>query len=272
MRTTEVFIDQVLIGFVVLAIFILPFLDMSLPFDVSAAQGVVLTGTAYLIGIPFDRFANTLLSGLEQRHRLRYAWDKRVPAMDDPFPEEQLITKVLTSEGAAADWLNYLRSRVRLSRALAAFLPALTAAIALNVTDNRELSKWILLLVSAVYLAGYGLFSLKQFELPRTHERHSDSHWRRHGGVRSEDIPEFCSCRSFIWDPSLIVLGVPFVIVFALAAFGEGSRSELVLIGVSGAALTIVAVSAWRKIRLTLMTFLRSIDNAREPKVASATV
>ncbi len=281
MKTTEVFIDQVLIGFVVLAIFILPFSDW---FKVDAAQGAVLAGTAYLLGILFDRFANTLLSGLEQRHRLHYAWKPpsdegdpfplhyawKLPSDEgDPFPEDQLIANVLRTDGSAAEWLNYLRSRVRLSRALAAFLPALTIAFGLRLLDDPELSLQILVLVSAVYLAGFGAFWSKWqwLDLPKTHERLSKTHAKKHPQATREG----CSCRVCIRDPALLVLAAPFVMLFVLALCGGSRRSQFVLIGFSGLALTIVALLTWLKIRETLMDFIRSMDRGEGHKRAPPT-
>ena len=118
MKTTEVFVEQVLIGFMVLAIGWLPFYrfaDLKLGLE-SAAQAAVAVGVAYLLGIVFDRFADTLLGRVE-RHILDWRGRLRVG--------------VLAKGEQLADWMEYLRSRIRLARSLAVFLPGLTVSAVL---------------------------------------------------------------------------------------------------------------------------------------------
>ena len=66
MKTTEIFVEQVLIGFIVLLIGALPFLDSILQMldstEKLVGSAVVVTGVAYLLGIPFDEVVQTALS------------------------------------------------------------------------------------------------------------------------------------------------------------------------------------------------------------------
>ncbi len=41
----------------------------------------------------------------------------------DPFPEGMLRAKILDRGNGTAEWMEYLRSRIRLSRSLAVFVP-----------------------------------------------------------------------------------------------------------------------------------------------------
>ena len=94
MKTPEVFVEQVLIGFLVLLIGALPFVSAILPeLDGNLkiiGSAIVATGVAYLLGIPFDRFADDVLSSLEKRNRLAFSVEPPVPGSEDPFPEDLL--------------------------------------------------------------------------------------------------------------------------------------------------------------------------------------
>ena len=81
MKTTELFVEQVLIGFMVLLVgalvfwgdvyaFALKRSDKSLDLIVT---GGILIGTAYLIGMVYDRIADTLLQDIEAQGRLQFA-------------------------------------------------------------------------------------------------------------------------------------------------------------------------------------------------------
>ena len=63
MRTTEIFVEQVIVGLLVLAAGALPLVnwkDINLSAtNLAASVGILLI--AYLLGIVFDRFADTLL-------------------------------------------------------------------------------------------------------------------------------------------------------------------------------------------------------------------
>src|SRR4051794_16888741 len=112
MQTTELFVEQVLIGLLVfiaaLAVASPPKLDALR--TVALGEGAFLLGGAYLIGILFDRYADTLLDGPLRYHRLIVAlaaWSKECKrqGMDpsglpssDPFPEHRLRLASLRDE------------------------------------------------------------------------------------------------------------------------------------------------------------------------------
>ena len=101
MKTTELFVEQTLTGFMVLTAAAAPFLAwetlQELPdeaqggIDIGSAAGAI--GVAYLLGIIFDRFADTLLARLNRWNRLLFAielkQEKEALFPDDPFPEDQ---------------------------------------------------------------------------------------------------------------------------------------------------------------------------------------
>jgi hypothetical protein len=141
-KASELAAEQVLIGGLVLAVVLLPWWPESSATGsswspiVSLAGGVVLLAACYLLGIVFDRLADTLTEDLERHHRLRFAlaWpalrDRQPPAVaqdwQDPFPEDHFRLAVLRDSDAVVEWLDYHRSRIRLARSLALFLPVLT--------------------------------------------------------------------------------------------------------------------------------------------------
>ena len=83
MKTTELFVEQTLTGFLVLSAAAAPFLSweslQKLPddakggIDIGSAAGAI--GAAYLLGVVFDRFGDTLLERVNRWNRLLFAID-----------------------------------------------------------------------------------------------------------------------------------------------------------------------------------------------------
>lgn len=126
MKTTEIFVEQVLIGAVVLAAVGLPFVPQQLALwkQTGAAKDLFailasLIGVAYLLGVISDRFADSLLTRRERLNRIRFAIGKRAQKPEpsiDYFEEARLEIQIMSAGGALADWMNYHRSRIGLSR------------------------------------------------------------------------------------------------------------------------------------------------------------
>lgn len=169
MKTTELYIEQVIIGFLVLAIIALPWApELSYKLgDINIAEGSVLLGLAFLLGIPFDRFADTLSERLDRHHRLQFALDRSVgekfparkPEPDnkrletDLFAEDEYRRTGLREKDAVVNWIEYHRSRIRLARALAVYGPALTLSLTLSMArrPHYEIGIW-LIAVAAGYI------------------------------------------------------------------------------------------------------------------------
>ncbi|MDA0264440.1 MAG: hypothetical protein O3A93_09500 [Chloroflexi bacterium] len=163
MKTTELFVEQVLIGFLALLPVAILFHDWFLdviPFEdsrvfVQFAIGAIGLGGAYLVGIVYDRCADTMFGELERFKRITFLQGRNLisDSTVDPFPEEQYRIQVLKSE-AASSYMDYLRSRIRLTRALATILPALTFSIVLIQIRDESLD-WVwfasLILLGSVY-------------------------------------------------------------------------------------------------------------------------
>src|SRR6187401_322770 len=132
MKSTELFVEQTLTGFLVLAAAAAPFVSLEtlqkLPdgakggIDISKAAGAI--GVAYLLGIVFDRFADTLLERFNRWNRLLFAIElvreKEALSKEDPFPEDRLQIEVIGQGDEAWEWMDYIRSRIRVARAMAA--------------------------------------------------------------------------------------------------------------------------------------------------------
>ncbi len=180
MKTTEIFVEQVLIGLLVLATGFLPYIDANkikkLIEYSSIVEGALIIATAYLLGIVFDRFADTLLSRLDQYHRLNFTIDlikngKQHPG-SDPYPEDLLKIKILKGGKEPNEYAHYLRIRMRLSRALAVFTPALTISALLSLLQSKYddiNTLFILSMTGLIYLICF--FIILMFsELPKTYE------------------------------------------------------------------------------------------------------
>jgi hypothetical protein len=159
MKTTEIFIEQVLIGFLVLLAFSLPYTrEIWALLFTPQAQGAVtssngggttdlskiigvsafLVGSAYLLGTLFDRYADQILQPVERCIRTQLAIDGQKTSTDqpngrnDPFPENLYRVYMLHTAETAADWFAYLRSAVRLCRAMALLVPGITLGAVLG--------------------------------------------------------------------------------------------------------------------------------------------
>ena len=167
MKTTQMYVEQIIIGLLVLIaiwLFAVPiFFTELLSRDIFQNINIKLEGatliviTAYLLGMIYDRVADTILNETDRHNRLRFALFNaakavkkygQVPTYEaDPFNETALRIKALNNS-EAADYLDYLRSRMRLMRALCTLVPLYTVLASLYLVtefggplNNRPL--WI---------------------------------------------------------------------------------------------------------------------------------
>lgn len=212
MKTTEIFVEQVLIGLLVLATGFLPYIDLEkineLLKSKSISEGAGIVAIAYLLGIVFDRFADTLLSRLEQFHRLTFTFkliekSKQYPG-SDPYPEDLLKIKILKDGKEPSEYEHYLRIRIRLSRALAVFTPALTISALISSSKSiwPDINIQIYLSITGlIYLSCFVcIWNYKLLKIPRiikTYEidiRRSDFYFDEF--VPIDEIENFCKA---IW-------------------------------------------------------------------------
>jgi hypothetical protein len=264
MKTTELFVEQTLTGFLVLTIAAAPFLSwetlQELPeeakggIDISSAAGAI--GIAYLLGVIFDRFADTLLERINRWNRLLFAIElkeeNKALSTNDPFPEDQLQIEVIHQGDEAWEWMDYLRSRIRVARAMTAFVPALTLSmqLAMGLRDRPGMVKAVLAIVVAAYVAAFlvsQILERSRWRLPKTYDLHTDEDCK---GARAK--------MRTTREP-LVWLGVFLLAVgFSLIPLGAGpARTPMTAVLAAGVVLTGISAWAWWRTTETFMQFLR---------------
>jgi hypothetical protein len=264
MKTTELFVEQTLTGFLVLAAGAAPFLSWEklekLPgeakggIDISSAAGAI--GIAYLLGVIFDRFADTLLERFNRWNRLLFAIElkeeSKALSPDDPFPEDQLQIEVIQKGDEAWEWMDYIRSRIRVARAMTAFVPALTLSmqLAIGLRGHSATVRAVLAIVVAAYVAAFlasQMLERSSRRLPKTYDLRTEEDCQRaRAQMRAAMEPAF-------WlVVFLLALGL------GLIAVGSGpGRAAMASVLATGAVLTAISAWAWWRTTETFMQFLR---------------
>ena len=258
MKTTELFVEQTLTGFLILTAAVSPFLAWEtleeLPeVDISSAAGAI--GVAYLLGVIFDRFADTLLERFNRWKRLLFAIElkeeNRALAPDDPFPEDRLQIEVIQQGDEAWEWMDYLRSRIRVLRAMAAFVPTLTVSMELTVglRERPDLIAAVLAVVVGAYLAAFvaGLIlEQSSWRLPKTY-----------------DLQTVEDCRSardnmrIAREPAFWLSAFVFALGLGLIPLGSGPvRLAMAAVFATGAVVTAISAWAWWRTTETFLEFL----------------
>ena len=274
MKTTELFVEQTLIGFLVLAAGAAPFLSWEklekLPgeakggIDISSAAGAI--GVAYLLGVIFDRFADTLLERINRWNRLRFAIElkeeNKALSPDDPFPEDRLQIEVTLKGDEMWECMDYIRSRIRVARAMAAFVPAVTISmeLAIGLHDRPVIIRAVLALVVAAYVSaflGSQILERSSRRLPKTYDLHSDEDCQ-HARARMRATTE----PAFWLGVFLLALGL------GLIPLGAGpSRGAMAAVLATGAVVAAISAWAWWRTTETFMQFLHDFRKwAREKK------
>lgn len=270
MKTAEVAIEHVLTGILALCAFALPLLAGSnnlqkLFTHDSAVVGVL--GAAYLIGVVFDRLADTMLSPMEQYLRLKMAMGwlaERLKNNDplykgvDPFPQDALEFNLRGGEGGRLEWIDSLRGRIRTCRGLAVFgaPAAMGVAIFIHFTPGLGIGQWnwrprlvvgLNLACVLLSLAGARLLSGKK-----------DS-WRASlKPTRTNELSE-TSKLAGRWHTLVFSFSYLLMQVTSLAATSNlrsNSWQPGILIFVCGAVLVSLALWAWYRITATYMSFV----------------
>jgi hypothetical protein len=273
MKTTELFVEQTLTGFLVLTAAAAPFLSwdtlQELPgeakggIDISSAAGAI--GAAYLLGVIFDRFADTLLERINRWNRLLFAIElkeeNKALSPDDPFPEDRLQIEVIHKGDEAWEWMDYIRSRIRVARAMTVFVPAVTLSmeLAFGLRDRPGLIRAVLALVVAAYAAAFlasQILERSRRRLPKTYDLRTDEACR-HARAQMRVATEPAS-----WlGAFLLALGL------GLIAIGAGpARGGMAAVFGTGAVLTAISGWAWWRTTGTFMQFLHDFRSCAPQK------
>jgi hypothetical protein len=263
MKTTELFVEQTLTGFLVLAAGAAPFLSWEklekLPgeakggIDISSAAGAI--GVAYLLGVVFDRFADTLLERINRWNRLSFTIDlkkeNKALSPDDPFPEDRLQIEVIHKGDEAWEWMDYLRSRIRIARAMAAFVPAVTLSMEL-VIGLRDHPGIIRADHASDVVANLAAFLVSRIlehsslRMPKTYDLRTD-----------EDCQDARAKMRAMTEPALWLGVFLFGLALGLIAIAPGpDRTAMAGVLGIGAVLDAISIWAWWRTTGTFMQFL----------------
>lgn len=291
MKTTELFVEQVLIGVAVLFVGCLLVLSSALS-DLAAAkfgEAALLVGASYVLGMFYDRIADTLLQDLEQSHRLLFAireyYRRGGMSAEDPFPENRWRARLSFSTKAAVDQATYLRSRIRLTRAIATLLPAVGIGTVLLVA--RVLEPWRLAFVwsaVAIYMIVFLMKLMRRpavtsaaleqaqrgpFTLPRTDALTSADvrgwyeaqigGYDRHAGRPKHPVIRILA-RADTPVAFGLLLSTVICIASALASSPGGSRPGAMAIAIGTPLITALAGWTWWRITETFFAFLQEHD------------
>jgi hypothetical protein len=288
MKTTELFVEQVLIGIAVLftgCLLVAPDRLRGL-LDADFGEVALLAGGAYLLGMFFDRFADTLLQDTEQQHRLlrglRAYYRQGGDLRTDPFPENRWRARLWFSTDAATAQATYLRSRMRLTRAVAVLLPALGVAVALELTEasmrTREVATLVVLTVYAAVFAtklrrATPLTAARlrakpadAYALPRTGELVSREirtwYQERIGGYdQARQCPTRSTFAVLLRGDAFLAVGVLLLAIACAVLPAPGSQRPVALaIAIGMPLLTAFAAWTWWRITETFFAFLQEHD------------
>jgi hypothetical protein len=264
MKSTELFVEQTLTGFLVLTAAAAPFLGLEAVqkvsdeatggLDIGEAAGAI--GAAYLLGVVFDRFADTLLERFNRWNRLLFAIELREKneglSPQDPFPEDRLQIEVIHEGGEAWEWMDYLRARIRTARAMAAFVPAVTLSIALAIffQQRRGTVQLVLGIILAAYVISFlasRILEKSDRRLPKTYHLRTDAECQ-HARAMMRTLRE----PVFWLGVFLTAVGASLI---ALAA--DADRAALAGVLATGGVLAGISGWAWWRTTITFMQFLR---------------
>lgn len=235
------------------------------------ASGAFVLGVCFLLGIVLDRFADTLTEELERHHRLRFAF-KNLPAgfalenerWKDPFKEDELRLAMLRDSDHVVEWMDYHRSRVRLSRAMAVFLPALTLSIVVgayrvfDANSNYSPTTWLLLILLAYALAASDSLYRKE-RTPSTDEARALVYAHKHGLLNgSRGLGQRLDLyKTIAREPCVLCAGALLLsaIVISIATW----NAELCAVAGAGTVLSILSGWSWWRISETYRGYLRDI-------------
>jgi hypothetical protein len=277
MKTTAIFVEQTIIGFIVLAICLLPVHpkiallsnESSGSRDVFVAAAAV--GVAYLLGIIFDRYADACAAGYERHLRARYAielarWPEG-PAVD-PFPEDRYRIQQLGAGTGVTEWFNYLRSTIRLARGLMVFVPGLTLAGVMATRSSSQsdvTALWGYYILTAAYLgipvisifAGGYLFE----EAPKTYKLRKLKKYGFTRGLikvpgKAPRAPKLLQSMDLLWSPCIVGGILIFAAATVQAAGAPHGRCLALILTACGFAFTMLSAWAWATMQQTFMEYL----------------
>lgn len=282
MKTTELFAEQVLIGLLVISILGLIFYHPlillykqhagSTDYLEQFVTGGFVLGAAYLIGMVYDRIADTLLQDLESHGRVHFAlqqfkvtdFDRFVVPDSDPFEDGKYRILVL-GNSQATDHMEYLRSRIRLTRALATLTPGIMLSLLLASDDGRAGRWWYVAAVSlpvvyaaTLFMKGMKWKSVEKYRPPKTYDLKKLAKYMSRGRMLLEDLGRRRrAVRWFVFQDEVWV--ALFVLAVVAAKLVNGSYGRFAVL-VAGVVVTAIVGWSWWRICGTFYAFLRDYN------------
>ncbi|MCC7118791.1 MAG: hypothetical protein IT310_09720 [Anaerolineales bacterium] len=278
MNTAQVSIELILAGILALSAFVLPFWKGQ-GIDPAFLQNEALIGflgLAYLLGVVFDKLADTMLTPAEHLLRIKqgakYLDEHPNFKGSDPFPQNDLEFSLKKAKDGRLDWMNSLKSRIRTSRELAILgLPAVMGLTTyMGVTKNCVANQpacatgWVYLpvvlnmifFIAAIYLDSKTSDedSTDKSVSPKL-KTHQLSHDRK---TRERQLQQTKRQVHSASIPYYLLLANSILTTGTIAAFNF-DNSTIVLVAVGGAMISLLAL--WSCLRIT-RTYLKFV--ARE--------
>lgn len=285
MKTTEIVVEQVIIGGLVILIGYILFpqdVEKCLKcFDSTFAHislGVLMVGAAYLIGIVYDRFTDTMFQDLERHCRWSYLLSKKgfdkvlecVKLDKDPYPEHHYRIAVLKSDSAVYKE-DYFRRRLRLTRSFATLIPGVSIAIVLYMSTgciNEPWYKFKAALIPVAYLLAFLSKNtdwefIRGEEPPKTNDFNTEkkkekivTYCENHKSKRKRRILLFICC-----DSACLVLFFIFWSITAVQA-ALSKQIKFTTIMLAGTILATIVTWTWWRIYHTYFDLLKDFSDA----------
>jgi hypothetical protein len=292
MNTTEIFVEQMIIGGLIMLtgyiLFPVEIHGWLLRFQSPFAQisiGAVLTGFAYLIGTVYDRFTDTIFQDLEKHCRLSYALKgiKSESELEtDPYPETIYRMAVVGSD-SAVQREDYFRRRIRLTRAFATLIPAISAAMILTSSTCYNGEPWYMVKAAAIPLSYLIAFLYKNIDTdflkyirpPRTdNEKLLKRYWRKQFRKKDNEEKHWKLLRSIFADFACWILLLTILILGIIQIIQSGNDMQIVIFMFTGIVTAGVVTWSWWRIYLTYFAFVKNYYvsiNGEEIKMKSST-
>jgi len=295
LKSTEIVIEQLIIGLLAIVIVTLFVRGQPLPPLISGGNayqsfffGVLLVLAAYAAGIVVDRWSDTLLEQLERRIRLQvylesitycqFFWSNT-----DSLPNEAALRlEIQKDDGGIADHHDYLRRRMRITRAITCLMPALFLAMALldYRCDSQEAVRWAVGCVAFIFYAiflGSSICLPKKYRdyfVPKTHPKYRLCHFLvrfksnellNYGSEHDKMRIEF-RFRDLAAPLDLAMFGLllfsisGIVLLVCLHYIYSPINTARIFMFIGGILVTCMVGWAWWRISNTFFTFLRNYD------------
>ena len=265
MNTAQVSIELVLAGLLAMCAFILPFFPgADLNSDLVQSEALIgILGMAYLLGVIFDKLADTILHPMEHILRLQqadeYLNDHPEFKGKDPFPQNRLEFNLRKSKDGRLDWMNTLKSRIRTTRELAVL--GLPAAMGIAIYQSPALL-WIYIpvllnlffFITAVYLESISSDAGRKTQLWQIKRIKTHDLSRKVSKRKVELLLAERQARK-IFIPYYLLLLISAGTIGLVAVFSP-KTSQILVIGVGGLILSMLALWTCQTITRTYLRFI----------------